>query len=112
LDQLIRGWRSTILPALEKVLLRCMPGEFGRPQRTSIDAVACRIRATDRALQSSDVGQQILRWNKDVIHRDPPCNGSSAAEPAFDQFAYTKIFSHMRKMLVKGVYEFPFRAMI
>src|SRR6185295_19892679 len=70
LDQLVRGERTAELLAVERVLAGSVPAGFRRAKRTPRDAVARAVEAAERALEATDIGQEVFGRNGNVVHHD------------------------------------------
>ena len=60
LHQLVGGERAAELLAVERVLPRAVPAEFGRAERAPGDAVARAVEAAERPGEALHVGQQVV----------------------------------------------------
>ena len=70
LDQLIGRQRAAELLAVQRVLAGRVPAELGRAQRAPGDAEAGVVEAAEGALETADIGQQILLGDLHILHDD------------------------------------------
>ena len=84
LDQLVGGERPAELLAVEHVVARAVPAEFGGADRAPGDAGARHVEAAERAGEAGNVRQQILFGHDRAIEHDLAGDGGAQRKLALD----------------------------
>ncbi len=70
LDDLGRGERPAELLAIERIAACRLETRLGSAHRAPGDAITRAVEATERALQSLDIGEQRVLADLDLVHDD------------------------------------------
>ncbi len=84
LDQLVGGQRAAKLLAVQRVLTRRVPAEFGGAQRPPGDAVARLVQAAKRPFQALDARQDGVFRHQHIVHHDLAGDGGAQRKLAVD----------------------------